>query len=433
MPTFPYFSLSKLPSLVHDLGLTPASYLDTYIPDSSKWEQQQTSNVRLVETHQRLLYRKRKSLFEGLSEVECPGLSEELALQQQRKAIESPLTQPFYSPNKRPATELPEGAPPSKMLMSQQANTIRTTAPPQRDVTNTFVMRDNGLIQPPPGPPHASPIFASLSGPNQPGPIPGTLDNSAAPIPTSAFQSVTLSHQDTSSLSPSDGATATTPPNPITAVPNGSLDPLSSAPDGTRGHAPIKRWPNDYTVAEIADGFRRMDHLVSSTSSTGGPGITQKAAFEKIFGSRYVKSTVCRHRGVWRKASEEVKSQFEKMGNSEQACWGEFVRKVEGREMNRIIFHQQTSAGVANGATNAQITAHATAAAVAQMAQAAHSQQQQNQQVQQAQTQGLMQKNGSLLSISSMDPSRGMLGVPTYDGSPFMAPQATASAAPPTS
>ena len=49
------------------------------------------------------------------------------------------------------------------------------------------------------------------------------------------------------------------------------------------------------------------------------------------FGCRYVKSTVCRHRGVWRRADEKVQREFEAMGRDEKAVWAEFVRRVEGK------------------------------------------------------------------------------------------------------
>lgn len=69
-----------------------------------------------------------------------------------------------------------------------------------------------------------------------------------------------------------------------------------------------------------------MDSLVGSM-----PTLTQRVAFERVFGCRYVKSTVCRHRGVWRRAGEEVRAYFEGLERDERAVWGEFVRKVEGR------------------------------------------------------------------------------------------------------
>ncbi|KAJ3570410.1 hypothetical protein NP233_g4426 [Leucocoprinus birnbaumii] len=73
-----------------------------------------------------------------------------------------------------------------------------------------------------------------------------------------------------------------------------------------------------------------MDTLVAQ--STNGSTMTHKAAFERVFGSRYVKSTVCRHRGVWKKAHPTLKAQYEAMGHDERAYWGEFVRVVEGRQ-----------------------------------------------------------------------------------------------------
>ena len=72
-----------------------------------------------------------------------------------------------------------------------------------------------------------------------------------------------------------------------------------------------------------------MDLLISHASSTGG--MTQRQAFERVFGCRYVKSTVCRHRAVWRKANQPLKEQFEALGSDERGGWGEFVRRVEGR------------------------------------------------------------------------------------------------------
>ena len=80
------------------------------------------------------------------------------------------------------------------------------------------------------------------------------------------------------------------PPSHQAGAPAGGV---GSSPSG----APGKRWPNDYAVCEIAAGFAQMDKLTAAT-----PSLTQRAAFERVFGCRYVKSTVCRHRGVWKRA-----------------------------------------------------------------------------------------------------------------------------------
>ena len=69
-----------------------------------------------------------------------------------------------------------------------------------------------------------------------------------------------------------------------------------------------------------------MDGLVRDV-----PAMTQRAAFEQVFGCRYVKSTVCRHRGVWKRADKSLKDGFERMGPVESALWGEFVKKTDFR------------------------------------------------------------------------------------------------------
>lgn len=69
-----------------------------------------------------------------------------------------------------------------------------------------------------------------------------------------------------------------------------------------------------------------MDNLIRQT-----PSLTQKNAFERVFGCRYVKSTVCRHRGVWKRADKALKESFERMGTVENALWGEFVKKTDFR------------------------------------------------------------------------------------------------------
>ncbi|CAA7269652.1 unnamed protein product [Cyclocybe aegerita] len=81
LPTFPYFQLSGFSNIISDLGLSSTSYLDTYIPDSSQWEQHTISSVRIVGTQQRLLYRVRRSLVDGLSEDQCPRIQDELQMQ----------------------------------------------------------------------------------------------------------------------------------------------------------------------------------------------------------------------------------------------------------------------------------------------------------------------------------------------------------------
>lgn len=293
IPTFPYFQLSHFGSLVAELGLTTSSYLDTYNPSTGQWEQHTVKTVRLVESQQRVLYRVRKSLLEGICEDECLSLHEEVQTQLRPNHINvsSPLVT-IKPSNKRPATEA---------LETGHAQKIH--------VTNGYYP----AIAVPPTPSSMSPTSVSPNGSptnNNATTTPGGYIYQAAPFYSSP--------PPTSTASPASPSTSILPP--YLTAPHAPTPPIPYHP-----HPPLKRWPNDYTVSELANGFLAMETLVSQSS------MTQRAAFERVFGSRYVKSTVCRHRAVWRRANRALREQFEAMGSDERACWGEFVRRVEGR------------------------------------------------------------------------------------------------------
>jgi hypothetical protein len=90
-----------------------------------------------------------------------------------------------------------------------------------------------------------------------------------------------------------------------------------------------------------------MDAQVAQT-----PTVAQRTAFERVFGCRYVKSTVCRHRGVWKKADQELIDRYVAMGAVETAVWGEFVRQVEGRPAGKIKLTQSQLIGPGSAPIN---------------------------------------------------------------------------------
>jgi hypothetical protein len=59
--------------------------------------------------------------------------------------------------------------------------------------------------------------------------------------------------------------------------------------------------------------------------------MTQRIAFERVFGSHYIKITVCRHKTIWRKAHQTIRDKFESMGEDDRAYWTEFVNVWRGR------------------------------------------------------------------------------------------------------
>lgn len=295
--TFPLFQLSHFSQLVSDLGLNPACLVDCYNPVSGHWEQHAVSTVRTVESEQRVLYRVRKGFLEGLSDDECPGMREEITLQPR------PLHQTIaYNSVLSPSTAVKRSAPDSVDENGHSAKYYRV----DRVTFSPAAVPGNGYIVP--------------SADAQTYPSPSSTSNQAYPSPP-PFPSPLVSKRTTA-----DQIFGYTP------TPKESL-PSSSSSGGSSSvafphhpHPPLKRWPNDYTVSEVSEGFKQMDSLVAQQ-----PTLTQKCAFEKVFGCRYVKSTVCRHRSVWRRADDGVKAAFESMGTDERAVWGNFVKQVEGR------------------------------------------------------------------------------------------------------
>lgn len=335
--SFPYFQLSRLGSLMTDLGLGKSSYVDAFNPTSAQWEQHSTGTVRMVASQQRLLYRMRKSLFEGLREEDCPGLHDELQRQADQVQAESGVS----AGQKRFASETLESPNPSKVhvpngfylqgmgsgLQSQQHTASSLPTPPAHDSTNSasgISDSDYGLYHPPQIPP--SQIHPPLVHPHTYYNVP-TLPGSNTVLPSHLV-----------------APKAATPPIPY------------------HPHPPLKRWPNDYTVYELTSGFNAMDALIAQTPA--GQNMTQKVAFERVFGSRYVKSTVCRHRALWKKADPAIRRQFEALMNDDRAVWGEFVRRLEGRPSGKagtndpppvesvIDYSQSQSTGSSGSASN---------------------------------------------------------------------------------
>jgi hypothetical protein len=287
--------------------------------------------VRLVVTEQRVLYKLRKSLLEDLAEAECPGLQEEIAAQPRMepngKHVFVPQTP--TGPIKRRAPDItPESTPPNKyyipdgmyqgMAQSAQAQPIHQygmpVAQPQtfpQSLSTPTPKRVQGQAVPI----HASSSQTQVQTTSSP-------PTSSATVSKPSFgysQQLDLYPGVTSEPLPTRNSSAST----LTSRPS---PPESKAPIPHHPHPPLKRWPNDYSVQEVSVGFDQMDALANAQ-----PSMTQRVAFERVFGCRYVKSTVCRHRAVWRRADEDLRTAFVKLGRDERAMWGEFVRRVEGR------------------------------------------------------------------------------------------------------
>jgi hypothetical protein len=288
--------------------------------------------VRLVVSEQRVLYKLRKSLLEDLAEGECPGLQEEIAAQprMEQNGKHAFVPQTSTGPIKRRAPDItPESTPPNKyyipdgmyqgIAQSPQAQPIHQygmpVAQPQTFPQNLSTPTPTKRVQGQAVPIHASGSQTQVQTTSSP-------PASAATVSKPSFgysQQLDLYPGVTPERLPTRNGSAS-------ALTSRQSPELSKAPIPHHPHPPLKRWPNDYSVQEVSLGFDQMDALANAQ-----PSLTQRIAFERVFGCRYVKSTVCRHRAVWRRADEDMRSAFVKLGRDERAMWGEFVRRVEGR------------------------------------------------------------------------------------------------------
>ncbi|KAI5120725.1 hypothetical protein M0805_006431 [Coniferiporia weirii] len=148
--TFPLFQLQDFPELVTELGLQSTSYIDVYNTETGLWEQHKITTVRSVEQDQRLLYRLRPSLLDGLTD--CPSLEHELALQPppvayQLKRQVDPYTpspsskQARVTPNPIPAIANPTAvqtwkSPVMRSTASPGSNTVANRAGPSSAAQN---------------------------------------------------------------------------------------------------------------------------------------------------------------------------------------------------------------------------------------------------------------------------------------------------------
>ncbi|KAF9269866.1 hypothetical protein L218DRAFT_953502 [Marasmius fiardii PR-910] len=314
-PQFPLFQLSRFTSLVTDLGLTENSYLDTYNHQFGSWEQHTISTIRIIDRNQRLLYRIRRSLLNGLREDECLTLEEEIEMQ-------PPPTSPS---SKRLASDGEHLLPPPKKRPPAATQFLDASTSRSSERSSSGALKDASV------PPPMSPAPPLSMFPKSP-------DNGHG-YASSAYQQNFFN-------APETIETVTLPMHLVSP-------PSEPAPIPYHPHPPLRRWPNDYTVAQLAQGFLALEALSSHSHvmvitpegervSVATPNMSQKAAFERVFRSRYVKSTVCRHRSVWKRAPREIREEFESYGDDERGSWGEFVRRVEGKPPGKSASqHQQ--------------------------------------------------------------------------------------------
>ncbi|KZT04190.1 uncharacterized protein LAESUDRAFT_622609, partial [Laetiporus sulphureus 93-53] len=54
--------------------------------------------------------------------------------------------------------------------------------------------------------------------------------------------------------------------------------------------------------------------------------ITQRSAFEKVFGLLHIRNTFCRARKIWFGSLEETRARFAAYGKTDHGKWREFIK-----------------------------------------------------------------------------------------------------------
>ncbi|KLO13841.1 hypothetical protein SCHPADRAFT_997049 [Schizopora paradoxa] len=311
--TFPLFRLQDFGELVSEpeLNLSPASYIDGYNPDTGLWEQIKLATVRTVEQDQRLLFRIRPRMLESLSD--CPSLDQELALQpspqqQQLKRSAPDADSPLQTPNKQArviSNSVPVRPPAPSMTVQTQTHTPTPSTPSTSTASVTRIASSWAPI-------HGTPAPVS-SGVPPPVPPNATTSTSWDFVPSGTIPVVNRTSH------PKSGAPNSAGPSPAGPA-SGSQHTLSlSGP---------RRWPTDFSVYEITNGFLMIANILASD-----PRERQKTAFERVFpGCRYVKSTVGRAKLYWKRASPEIRDHFLALDSrDDRGRWVNFVHLMDGR------------------------------------------------------------------------------------------------------
>lgn len=80
------------------------------------------------------------------------------------------------------------------------------------------------------------------------------------------------------------------------------------------------------------------------------PRERQRTAFERVFGCRYVKSTVGRARLYWKRASQEIKDHFMALPPEDpRGKWQNFVHLMDGRLVIEVAKGGEGALGVGVG------------------------------------------------------------------------------------
>lgn len=280
--TYPRLQLSSVDLLVTEFQLNDVSLFDVW--EDNQWKIIRTSTVIMVEKDRKLLLRLRKSLRDGLSLEECPGISDELALQPRVNGTKRSSKVQLVSPLKKAArvehsatlesgSSIPQPIAPTQIAPTQIAPT--QIAPTQTTSTQ------------------AAPTQAA---PTQ------TTSTQAAPTQILPTQTALPQTPATNAAFTID-LTTEIHPAPVAATP--PLQRLSIL------DMPVARWDA---------GWKKISRIIDDN-----PKAIERDVFPQVFGFNYCKSSVGKYKRAWKNAPPDLRRAFLQMGDVSEASWRLFT------------------------------------------------------------------------------------------------------------
>ncbi|KAI0360949.1 hypothetical protein OH77DRAFT_1508140 [Trametes cingulata] len=87
-----------------------------------------------------------------------------------------------------------------------------------------------------------------------------------------------------------------------------------------------RKWPLDFTVKEVSDGFKKMHELVKNDPLGK---LTKAKAFPLVFGVRWTHSTHYKYEKIWSTAPQELRRQFLLLGQQPEGKWSAFLAALK--------------------------------------------------------------------------------------------------------
>ena len=142
----------------------------------------------------------------------------------------------------------------------------------------------------------------------------------------------------------------------VTQIRSGPDLPPSTTPSATSTTATPTEVSHD-SLAELSisaweAGYGQIKKMLDDDSK-----MTEALAFPTVFGLRYVKSTACKYKRLWKNAPEKMKATYIKLGNSKAASWHNFSIALRNGRNGRDQSSPPPSPSASSPPQNIQIPA----------------------------------------------------------------------------